>query len=349
MTGGIFPSTKSLDDLWCVTEMHLVNSIAVIRLDTRKQYRSAGGMNWAQAMHCLSSSFVLATAREFEGLINMQLLERSWYSYPNKSNVLDDITAMLSPLIYIRVWMYSLCQFMEEKCAFYQLPDMCFQCTWKQRVQVYSCQKPPLYLSSKSVCNKRATFTFSSCILRYGKAFVKLINWLFFDPVNGILWIIGSMPFLSFLVIRKWLILGLLIWKISILQNVHKMRNSVIEQTEKLHEWLLRISNRNWHNHFSHGPIFLHSQDIVSLCVTRRLPCARPWEDRSLLGWVQSLLARYCSHTAHTPPDNLVKPLHSGKRGFGLEVYKFGWNSQALRVTGAWGKYCSYHLSFNQV
>lgn len=28
--------------------------------------------------------------------------------------------------------MYSLCQFMEEKCASYQLPDMCFQCTWKQ-------------------------------------------------------------------------------------------------------------------------------------------------------------------------------------------------------------------------
>jgi len=31
MTGGIFR-----DDLWCVTEMHLVNSEAVIRLDTRK-------------------------------------------------------------------------------------------------------------------------------------------------------------------------------------------------------------------------------------------------------------------------------------------------------------------------
>lgn len=127
-----FLSTKSHDDLWRVTEMHLVNSVAVIRLDTHKHRI----MNWTQAMYCLSSAFVLTTARDFEGLINTQSLERSWCSYPNKSNVLDDITAMLSPLIYICVWMYSLCQFMEEKCAFYQLPDMCFQCTWKQE---YKC------------------------------------------------------------------------------------------------------------------------------------------------------------------------------------------------------------------
>jgi len=49
----------------------------------------------------------------------------------------------------------------------------------------------------------------------------------------------------------------------------------------------------------------------------------------------QSLLERYCSHTAHTPPDNLVKPRHAGKRGFGPEVYEFGGKSPALRVTGA--------------
>lgn len=97
---GFFPSTKSRDDLWCVTEMHLVNSKAVIRLDTHKHCIGAPE-EWNE--HCLSSSFVLSTARDFEGLINTQSLERSWYSYPNKSNVLDDITEVLSPLIYICV------------------------------------------------------------------------------------------------------------------------------------------------------------------------------------------------------------------------------------------------------
>jgi len=51
---GVFLSTKFLD-LWCVTEMQLVNSIAVISLDSRKHtvYRRAGGMNWMHATHLL--------------------------------------------------------------------------------------------------------------------------------------------------------------------------------------------------------------------------------------------------------------------------------------------------------
>lgn len=115
--------------------MHLVNSIAVIRLDIHKySIYVPNDQIESRPYICLSSSFVLAaytssySARDFEGLINMPLLERSRYSYPNKSNVLDEITAALSPLIYIRVDARSL-PIYRGKCAFYQLPNMCFQCT----------------------------------------------------------------------------------------------------------------------------------------------------------------------------------------------------------------------------
>ncbi len=144
-------------------------------------------MNWTPAMHCLSSSFVLATARGFEGLINTQSLERSWYSYPNKSNVLDDITEVLSPLIYICVRECTVCQFMEEKHAFYQLPDMCFPCTWKQE---YKCThaKSPFFIWAARLSETKELLLLIIHISWDTERY--LINWLFFYPVNGILWVI---------------------------------------------------------------------------------------------------------------------------------------------------------------
>lgn len=48
-----FLSTKSHDDLWCVNEMHLVNSVAVIRLDTHK-HRIGALEEWIEHRPCIA-------------------------------------------------------------------------------------------------------------------------------------------------------------------------------------------------------------------------------------------------------------------------------------------------------
>ncbi len=132
-------------------------------------------MNWTPAMHCLSSSFVLATARGFEGLINTQSLERSWYSYPNKSNVLDDITEVLSPLIYICVHEYTVSANSWRK----SMPFISFQTCVFHVLDKYKCThaKSHFFIWAARLSETKELLLLI-IHLRHGEVFDKLIVFL---------------------------------------------------------------------------------------------------------------------------------------------------------------------------